>query len=89
MTTVGVRELKNRLSSYLRRVKQGEEVSVTERGMVIARLVPVERPGIPAEFFSLIQTGLAAWKGGKPAGSAHPVKGRGKSLSRMVTEDRR
>jgi antitoxin (DNA-binding transcriptional repressor) of toxin-antitoxin stability system len=35
---VGVRELKNRLSEYLRWVKAGEEILVTERGEVIAEL---------------------------------------------------
>ena len=39
--TVGVRELKNQLSSYLDRVKAGEEVTVTEHGRPIARLTSV------------------------------------------------
>jgi len=89
MTKVGVRELKNRLSSYLRQVKQGEEISVTERGKVIAVLAPAERGKRIAEFLPLIQAGLALWNGGKPSGSLAPVKGRGKTLSRMVIEDRR
>lgn len=36
--TVGVRELKNQLSSYLDRVKAGEEITITEHGRPIARL---------------------------------------------------
>jgi prevent-host-death family protein len=36
---VGVRELKNQLSSYLERVKAGEEITVTEHGRPIARLI--------------------------------------------------
>lgn len=36
--SVGVRELKNQLSSYLDRVKAGEEITVTEHGRAIARL---------------------------------------------------
>jgi prevent-host-death family protein len=36
-----VAELKANLSRYLRRVKAGEEVLVTERGVAIARLLPV------------------------------------------------
>jgi antitoxin (DNA-binding transcriptional repressor) of toxin-antitoxin stability system len=35
---VAVKELKNRLSSYLREVKEGEVVLVTDRGKVIAEL---------------------------------------------------
>ena len=35
---VGVRDLKNNLSRYLDRVKEGEEVIVTDRGRPVARL---------------------------------------------------
>ncbi len=42
MITAAVRELKNRLSSYLRLVKEGETVLVTEHGRVIAEL---QKPG--------------------------------------------
>jgi prevent-host-death family protein len=38
--TVGVRELKNRLSEYLRQVRSGEGVLVTDRGEVVAELMP-------------------------------------------------
>ena len=42
MKTAAVTELKARLSRYLRRVKAGEEILVTERTVPIARLVPVD-----------------------------------------------
>ena len=38
MITVGVRELKNRLSEHLRMVRRGEEILVTHRGEVVAEL---------------------------------------------------
>jgi prevent-host-death family protein len=38
--SVGVRELRQNLSKYLQRVKAGEDLLVTERGEVVARLVP-------------------------------------------------
>ncbi|MEO8092932.1 MAG: type II toxin-antitoxin system prevent-host-death family antitoxin [bacterium] len=38
--TVGVAELKAKLSEYLARVRQGEEVVVTDRGRPIARIGP-------------------------------------------------
>lgn len=41
-STVGVRELKNQLSSFLDRVKAGEEITVTEHGRPIARLTSIE-----------------------------------------------
>jgi antitoxin (DNA-binding transcriptional repressor) of toxin-antitoxin stability system len=38
LKTVGVKELKNRLSEYLREVKAGAVVLITERGTVVAEL---------------------------------------------------
>ncbi len=40
MSTVGLRELKNRLSQYIRLVRAGESVFVTDRGEVIAEIRP-------------------------------------------------
>lgn len=40
MHAVGIRELKNRLSHYVRLVKAGESVLVTDRGEVVAELGP-------------------------------------------------
>lgn len=40
MLRIGVRELRQNASKYLARVKAGETVEVTERGALIARLVP-------------------------------------------------
>jgi prevent-host-death family protein len=43
MGEVPIRELNQDTASVLRRVKQGEEITVTERGSVIARLVPAQQ----------------------------------------------
>jgi prevent-host-death family protein len=40
MTTVGVRELKNNLSRYVRDAERGKPVAVTAHGRVVAELVP-------------------------------------------------
>lgn len=62
MKTVGVRELKNRLSEYLREVRAGEHVLVTDRGEVIGELSP---PGqvaadasVPAGLLVLAKRGI-------------------------------
>lgn len=48
MKAVGVRELKNRLSEYLRLVRRGEEILVTDRGEVVAELrQPSPRIALP------------------------------------------
>jgi prevent-host-death family protein len=39
---IGVRELRQHASRYLAKVKRGESVEVTERGRLIALLVPPE-----------------------------------------------
>jgi antitoxin (DNA-binding transcriptional repressor) of toxin-antitoxin stability system len=40
MKEVGIRELKNRLSEYVRQVREGEVIMVTDRGEVVAELRP-------------------------------------------------
>lgn len=41
-TSVGVRDLKNNLSRYLERVREGEVIVVTDRGSPVARLTAVD-----------------------------------------------
>lgn len=40
MTSIGVRELRQRASELLRRVEQGETIQVTDRGRPVAMLIP-------------------------------------------------
>lgn len=42
---IGVRELNQHTSKYIAMVKNGETVEVTERGQLVARLVPAPRTG--------------------------------------------
>jgi prevent-host-death family protein len=44
MERVGVRELRQNLSVYLRRVRRGETLEVTERGRPVATLQPIDEP---------------------------------------------
>lgn len=44
MAAVGIRELRQNLSRYVERVKDGESFTVTERGREVARLVPSGPP---------------------------------------------
>lgn len=41
---VGVRDLKARLSEYLRQVSQGQTVIITDHGRPVGRLMPVDQP---------------------------------------------
>ena len=42
MDRIGIRELRQYASEFLRRVAKGESFEVTDRGRPVARLVPVE-----------------------------------------------
>jgi len=88
MSRVGVRDLRNRLSRYLKLVKAGEQVVVTERGKAIALLVSAERGGTIEGLKILVDEGLARWGGGKPQRTAQPVKLRGRPVAEIVLEER-
>ena len=47
--SVGVRELRQNLRVYLRRVAAGEKLRVTERGRTVAALVPLREEESPVE----------------------------------------
>lgn len=82
---VGIRELRNHLSRYLDRVRDGEEVVVTDRGRAIARVVPV---GGERVLDRLIAEGVVtpARRPKRPA--ARPIKAKG-TVSDLVGVQRR
>ena len=89
MSQVGVRELKNQLSRYLKRVQNGEEIIVTERGRFVARIVPAEVSSLKQVMEPLLREGVVRWNGGKPRGASRRPVIRGRTLADMVVEDRR
>lgn len=85
---VGTRELKNKLSEYMRRVKAGETIIVTERGKTIGQIVPV-KPTLEERLQSMVDAGLAEWSGQKLKPHKPAAMNRGKKLvSDLVVEDR-
>ncbi len=86
MISVGIKELKEKLSGYVDKVRHGEEVVVTDRGKEIALLTPISRER--GAIKDLMGKGQARWAGGKPAG-LHGIKAKGKPLSGTVLEERR
>jgi prevent-host-death family protein len=89
MATVGVRELKNRLSEFLRRVADGERVTVTDRGRPVAVISPPLEAPADQQIAGMVREGLARWAGGTPRGAARPPRIRGKPIARTVSEERR
>jgi prevent-host-death family protein len=88
--SIGVRELKNRLSATLARVRRGVSVTVTDRNRPVAVLIPPPDAAGEEELVrTLARSGRLAWSGGKPRGLAKPPRVRGASVSDAVVEDRR
>jgi prevent-host-death family protein len=88
VTTIGVRELKSRLSEYLRRVKAGETIVITDRGRTVGRIVPAAAP-LDDRLQSLLAAGLAEWNGQPlpPARPAAALPGR-PTLADLLIENR-
>jgi len=86
---VGTRELKSKLSEYLRRVKKGETIIVTERGKIVAQLGPAKQ-SVEERIWAMVDAGLADWNGKKPKHYQPKIVNRtGKLMSDIVIEDRR
>jgi prevent-host-death family protein len=88
--SVGVRELKDRASALLRRAKDGEAITVTDRGRPVAVLVPAASArGVEERVEALVRSGRVTWSGGKPRGLERaPVVRRG-TVASAVTRGRR
>lgn len=86
MVSVGIKELKAKLSSYVDIASRGEEVVITEHNREVAVIIPISRERKAIK--SLMDSGRIKWAGGKPAG-AGDIKIKGKSLSKTVLEERR
>lgn len=55
MKTTAISELKAHLSDYLKQVKSGNEVLVTDRGKPVARIVPISSKTLSRESFSKME----------------------------------
>ena len=77
METVNIHQAKTQLSRLLSRVELGEEIIISDRGVTVAKLVPLELPKsrrhslgrdrglfvVPADFNDLSEDLLAAFEG--------------------------
>lgn len=91
---VGLRELKNRLSQYVRRVRAGDVVLVTDRGEVVAELRPsggaAAPPDVPPGLLELARRGLVTLGGPNHPGLYPPqprILAPGE-LQRLLDEER-
>lgn len=94
METVGVKELKNRLTYYLKLTKEGSKIIVTDRGSPIAIIQSIDRrrgkSGVEERLCSLAKRGMLRLPLKK--GRLSPfksVKAIGKPASEIMMEERR
>ena len=95
MQSVGIRDLKSRLTHYLRLIKGGERLVVTERGKPVALIRPLDgteaKATVEERLAVLAKQGkirLPLKKGCFDL-KTPPIKVKGKPLSRIIIEDRR
>lgn len=87
-TTVNVRELKSRLSHYLRLAKAGESVEITERGVPIGRIVPTSAPTLD-RVEAMTRTGLLQWDRRRLPPAVPVVRAEGsRTVADLLVEDR-
>ncbi|HUX68174.1 MAG TPA: type II toxin-antitoxin system prevent-host-death family antitoxin [Terriglobales bacterium] len=89
--TVGSRELKTRLGRYLRLVRQGQTLIVTDRGEPIAELRPLPAAAKESEaeaWERLERAGIVSRARQGPLADFKPLRMRGKPLSQTIIEDR-
>ncbi|WP_024440960.1 type II toxin-antitoxin system Phd/YefM family antitoxin [Mycobacterium sp. UM_WGJ] len=89
MSEVPVRELNQNTAGVLARVKRGEQLEITERGTVIARLVPAEADPL-AEMIKAGRLHPATVDGPapRPSGPIRTDHEAGKALREMRDDER-
>lgn len=86
---VGSRELKTRLGTYLRRVREGRTLLVTDRGEPVAELRPLQADAsLPALLLKLSSKGAVTLPRRKSMAAFRPIQSQGPALSDAVREDR-
>ncbi len=85
---IGIRELKSNLSAYLRQVKAGGTVIITERGRPVGRIIPTAE-SIETRLERLSQAGLIAWNGEALEALTPPGRSAGpRTVADLLLEDR-
>ena len=91
MASVGIRDLKNNLSHYVRQVMAGHRVTVTDRGSPVAELVP-PRPlgGAASRYDELVDSGVVrpAVEAGDPFADFPVLNLPRGTARRLIDEDR-
>ena len=88
----GIRELKDNLSRYIRRIEAGERIAVTAHGRVVAELVPPSRAtaGPRRHYEALVATGVIqpALEGGDPLEDWPDIRLPAGTAAALINSDR-
>ena len=84
--TVGARELKARLGKYLRTVREGQTIIVTDRGEPVAELRPIQ-DGLEQKLAKLRAKGLISGGNGRLR-PFDPIRIGGATVESAILEDR-
>jgi prevent-host-death family protein len=77
------------VSEYLRQVKAGGTVIITEHGKPVGRLIPADRP-LEDRLEAMVQARMAEWNGKRLPPAKPPARTKkGHSVAAMLIEDRR
>ena len=86
---VGARELKTRLGTYLRRVREGRTLVVTDRGEPVAELRPLRSDdSLPSALLKLSTRGAVTLPTAEAFTTFRPIRNRGAAISHAVQADR-
>jgi prevent-host-death family protein len=86
--SIGIRELKSKLSACVRDVKGGGTIVVTEHGRRVARIMP-EGHSLDERLETLKNAGVILWSGRRLGGMKPDVRPRGKrTVANIVVENR-
>lgn len=92
VTTTGIRELRDNLSRYIRRIEAGERMAITAHGRVVAELVPPgpRTRGGSVRFDELVASGVIRppLEGGDPTEGWPDIRLRAGSATALIDADR-
>lgn len=87
-TEVGIKKLKDHLSSYLKLVRQGQSITITDRGRPIAQIIPKDT-SVKDRMGQLLEAGVIEWNGEQLPRIKPVIKNPGERLvSDIITEMR-
>jgi prevent-host-death family protein len=87
-TKVGIRELKENLSKYMAKVKNGQSIVITEHGKPVGRIIP-EGQSLEERVDALVQAGVIAWNGKKLKRIKPPIINRSEILASDIVIEMR